>query len=94
MRYPALFIPAIEGGYTVVFPDFPEIVTEGDDFSEALKMSEEILGEMISEYTRQGRKLPERTSFHNATLLAEQKMQGKGVDTRGELIIQLVSGGE
>ena len=30
MRYLSIFIPVVEGGYTVVIPDFPEIVTEDE----------------------------------------------------------------
>ena len=34
--YPACFYPCEEGGYTVIFPDLPGCVTEGDDLLEAM----------------------------------------------------------
>jgi len=38
LSYPAIFYPADEGGYTVVVPDLPGCVTEGDDLAEAILM--------------------------------------------------------
>ena len=37
--YPACFYPCEEGGYTVVFPDLPGCITEGDTISEAVDMA-------------------------------------------------------
>lgn len=37
--YPACFYPCEEGGYTVIFPDLPGCVTEGDTLSEAMDMA-------------------------------------------------------
>ena len=39
----ARFDPAPEGGFTVTFPQVPSIVTEGDDFDEALANAHEAL---------------------------------------------------
>lgn len=39
--YNAIFKPCEEGGYTVVVPDLPGCVTEGDDLAEALFMAED-----------------------------------------------------
>lgn len=39
--YPACFYPCEEGGYTVVFPDLPGCITEGDTLSEAMDMAVE-----------------------------------------------------
>lgn len=41
--YQALFTPAVEGGYTVTFPDFPCCITEGETIEEATKMAQEAL---------------------------------------------------
>ncbi|MGI6361778.1 MAG: type II toxin-antitoxin system HicB family antitoxin [Bacillota bacterium] len=48
--YPACLYPCEEGGYTVVFPDLPGCVTEGDTLEDALDMAADaacgwILGE-------------------------------------------------
>jgi len=37
--YPACFYPCEEGGYTVIFPDLPGCVTEGDTLPEAVDMA-------------------------------------------------------
>jgi predicted RNase H-like HicB family nuclease len=37
--YPACFYPCEEGGYTVIFPDLPGCVTEGDSLSDAMDMA-------------------------------------------------------
>ena len=43
IEYPAIFDPAIEGGYTVTFPDFPEAISEGDTLEEAIFNAIEVL---------------------------------------------------
>ena len=35
MKFPALFDPAHEGGFTVTFRDLPEAITEGETLEEA-----------------------------------------------------------
>lgn len=37
--YPACFYPCEEGGYTVIFPDLPGCITEGDTLSDAIDMA-------------------------------------------------------
>jgi antitoxin HicB len=37
--YPACFYPCEEDGYTVIFPDLPGCVTEGDTLAEAVDMA-------------------------------------------------------
>ena len=37
LLYPACFYPAEEGGYTVIIPDLPGCVTEGDSLQEAIE---------------------------------------------------------
>lgn len=51
LLYPAIFTPADEGGYTVMFPDLPGCITEGDNLIEAIDMAGDaasgwILGEI------------------------------------------------
>ena len=91
MRYSAIFIPAKEGGYTVVFPDIPEIVTEGESIDEAMDMAEEILSDILTDYKNEGRKIPSRSTFDDIVRIAEKKMQERGVDTTRRFHVQLVS---
>jgi predicted RNase H-like HicB family nuclease len=47
-QYPAVFTPAEEGGFIVSFPQFDEIVTQGDDLNDALEQAEDALEEAIA----------------------------------------------
>ena len=91
MRYFAIFIPALEGGYTVVFPDIPEIVTEGDNIDDAMDMAEDILSKILTDYASEGRVFPSRSAYETVKQIAEKKMQGRGVDTNRSPLVQLVS---
>ena len=57
-NYPAIFEPAIEGGYNVFFPNFQGCVTFGATFEEAKKNAREVLELWIEEMTSQGQKIP------------------------------------
>jgi len=61
--YPAVFHKAEEGGFWVSFPDFPECLTQGDDMSQAYEMAWDALGLCISDIQKEGRTLPEPSSF-------------------------------
>lgn len=37
--YPACFYPCEDGGYTVIFPDLPGCITEGETLSESVDMA-------------------------------------------------------
>ena len=41
--YPAVLSPDPSGGYTVIFPDLPGCVTEGDTLAEALYMASDAM---------------------------------------------------
>jgi antitoxin HicB len=58
MRYPAMCLRQRNGGYTVTFPDIPEIVTEGDDEAEALRNARHALDTVLAWYIRERRPIP------------------------------------
>ncbi len=58
LEYPAVFSPAIEGGYNVSFPDFPGCVTCGDNFEHAKAMAKEVLELWIEELESKKEELP------------------------------------
>lgn len=58
--YPAVFEPAIEGGYNVSFPDFPGCVTFGKTFEEAQVMAKEVLELWLEELASQQQKIRAR----------------------------------
>ena len=43
LTYTVVLEPQAEGGFTVVVPALPEVVTEGDTEDEALRMAEEAI---------------------------------------------------
>jgi predicted RNase H-like HicB family nuclease len=61
--YPARFEAAVEGGYTVTFPDFRGAVTEGDSLKEAFDMAEDCLGGLLSAFEEDNKKLPAPTAL-------------------------------
>ena len=42
--YPAIFEKAEEGGYTVLVPDMPGCITEGDTLEQAMWMAQDAIG--------------------------------------------------
>jgi len=56
--FPAVFTPAKEGGYLVVFPDIPACFTEGDTVAEALEMANDVLCLMLYDMEENGKKIP------------------------------------
>ena len=58
MKFPALFSPAPEGGYTVTFRDVPEAITEGDTLDEAEAMALDALVTAMDFYFDGGRPVP------------------------------------
>lgn len=91
MRYLSIFIPKLEGGYTVTFPDIPEIVTEGKNLDMAMDMAEKILKDTLNDYTREGLDFPKRSTLEDVDKIAKKKMLERGVDTTRIPLIQLVT---
>lgn len=61
--YPACFYPCEEGGYTVVFPDLPGCVTEGDTLSEAVDMAIDAASGWLLEYVEDNKRLPKPSNI-------------------------------
>lgn len=66
--YPAIFHKAVEGGYTVVFPDFDNGATEGATIEEAIKMAEDYIGTWVYDDFINGRKLPQATEINKISI--------------------------
>src|SRR3954462_444992 len=56
--YPFELLPQPEGGFTVIFPDVPEAITQGDNEDEAVAMAEDALVAALSFYTDRAEPLP------------------------------------
>ena len=58
LLYPANFEPQPDGGFTVLFADLPEAITEGDTFDEAMLHAQEVLSLSLRGRIEDGRAIP------------------------------------
>lgn len=66
--YPACFYPDEEGGYTVIFPDLPGCVTEGDTLSEAIDVAiDAASGWLLFLIEDEKQQIPKSTDLKNIT---------------------------
>ena len=63
--YPACFYPCEEGGYTVVFPDLPGCVTEGDTLAEAMEMAVDASSGWLLTSVEENNQLPKASNIKN-----------------------------
>ncbi len=57
-KLPLVFEPQPEGGYTVICPVLPELITEGDTIAEAMVNVEDALIAILEAHEDLGRPLP------------------------------------
>ncbi|KAB0676544.1 type II toxin-antitoxin system HicB family antitoxin [Aureimonas leprariae] len=64
--------PQPEGGFTVLVPALPEVVTEGDTREEALSHAREAIEGILAIYAEEGRDIPEDvpTEIEHLTIAA------------------------
>jgi antitoxin HicB len=64
--------PQPEGGYTVLVPALPEVVTEGDTLEEAMANAREAIGAVLEMYRDEGWDIPEdvKTEVRHLTIAA------------------------
>jgi predicted RNase H-like HicB family nuclease len=58
-HYIAILITEDEGGWSVVFPDFPGCATQGETVDEAIEMAHDALAGHVASKQAHGEKLPE-----------------------------------
>lgn len=61
--YPACFYPD-EDGYTVVFPDLPGCVTEGETLSQSMEMAEDAASGWLFGEIEENKKLPNSSAIN------------------------------
>jgi len=64
--------PQPEGGYTVLVPALPEVVTEGDTLEEAMANAREAIEAVLEMYRDEGWDIPEdvKTQIRQLTIAA------------------------
>ena len=60
--YPAKFIPE-EEGFSIFFPDLEGVLSQGDDFDQAVEMATEALELGIMDYLENGLEPPRPNAF-------------------------------
>lgn len=70
LAYPACFYPCENkpGAYTVIVPDLPGCVTEGDTLADAVKMGEDAASGWILDELEDGKQIPRSSNFKDITL--------------------------
>lgn len=64
--YPAIFTPCIDNeGYTVVVPDLPGCVTEGDSLADAIEMGVDAASGWILGELEDGNNIPPASDYKN-----------------------------
>ena len=63
--YPACCYPSEEGGYTVVIPDLPGCVTEGDTLAEAMEMAIDAASGWLLGEVEENKQLPKASDIKN-----------------------------
>lgn len=61
-RFTVTFMPAEEGGYTVIVPALPGCISEGDTYEEALNNIKEAIELYIESLQKDGLPVPEELS--------------------------------
>jgi antitoxin HicB len=83
LLYPASFEPQPDGGFTVLFRDIPEAITEGDTLDEALLHAQEVLSMCLRGRIEDGQPIPLPTiSPENPAPAKPTKTKTKGITTR------------
>lgn len=60
--YPACFYPSESGGYTVVVPDLPGCVTQGNDLANAIEMAVDAASGWVLDCLEDGEEIPDATT--------------------------------
>lgn len=88
-HYLSMFLPVNEGGYAILFPDFPEIASQGDDLDECMLMAEDALSIAVEEYAKARRELPVPSSLEQVRAIMAEEMKDESVDAAREPLLQL-----
>lgn len=88
--YIMAFIPAEEGGYAILSPDFKEISSQGDSLPECVNMAQDALNTVAEEYARARRGLPAPCSLQEARERIRKELESLSVPEPEDILFQLV----
>jgi len=87
--YIAVFFPAPEGGYTIMYPDLPEALSLGVDIDASMKNAAVALSLVVEKYAKARRDLPPPSSMSAVRAWAEQKKTSGAVDATRECLFPI-----
>jgi predicted RNase H-like HicB family nuclease len=87
--YIAAFFPAPEGGYTIMYPDIPEALSQGIDLAESMKNAAEALALVVEEYAKSRKALPAPSGMEAIRAWAEKEKASGGVEASRDCLFPL-----
>lgn len=91
MRYYYMaFIPADDGGYVILSPDFREVASQGMDLPECMEMSMDALQIVAKEYAQRKEPMPAPCGLSEAKERIRKEVEGLGETLAEDCIFQLV----
>ena len=88
--YIMAFIPAEEGGYAILSPDFKEIASQGEDLPKCMHMAQDALNTVAADYARTRRSLPEPCSLPEARERIRKELESLSVPVPEDILFPLV----
>jgi predicted RNase H-like HicB family nuclease len=88
-HYFAVFMPTREGVYAISFPDFPEAISQGNDFDDCMVMAADALAITVEEYAKARKSLPEPSSLERVKAWAESERCDACQASGGKFLFQL-----
>ncbi|NCO66457.1 MAG: pilus assembly protein HicB [Candidatus Aquicultor secundus] len=82
-QYPAILIPAEEGGYTVLVPDLPGCVTQGETVEEAFEMAKDAIAGWIEVALEYNEEVPGSSTLEQIAGHLDEFLEGV-VETKEE----------
>ena len=92
--YIAVFLPAPEGGYTIMYPDIPEALSQGVDLAESMQNAAEALALVVEAYAKSRKALPAPSGMEAVHAWAEKEKTSGGVDASRECLFPLFAAPE
>lgn len=91
MRYYYMaFIPAKEGGYIILSPDFKEVASQGNTLPECMEMSMDALQIIAKEYVRRKESMPAPCELQEAKARIRNELERLGETLGEDSLFQLV----
>lgn len=95
MRYYHMaFIPAREGGFAILSPDFDEVASQGETLEECMDMAADALRIVTEEYAKTGRNLPAPCGPAKAKENIARKLEELEATAAGDIVFQMVAAPE